>query len=56
MGVDINRTIGLETCTIENWIKAWKVLEILSFAGLWIIFYYCCESINKRFKGTVVDW
>ncbi len=33
MGIVVNRTIGLETCTIENWIKAWKVLDILGFAG-----------------------
>ena len=33
MGVDVNRTIGLETCAIENWIKAEKVLETLGFAG-----------------------
>ena len=34
MGVDVNRTVGLETCNVENWIKAYKVLEIIGFAGL----------------------
>ena len=34
MGVDVNPTIGLEPYNIENWIKAYKVLEILGFADL----------------------
>ena len=34
MGVNVNRAIGLETYNVENWIKAYKVLEILGFAGL----------------------
>ena len=33
MSVVVNRTIGLETCTIENWTNAQKVLEFLGFAG-----------------------
>ena len=33
MSIVVNRTIGLETCTIENWTRL-KGIGILGFVGL----------------------
>jgi len=33
-----------------------EILGLVGLAGLGIIFFCCCKSINKGFKGTVVNW
>jgi len=32
-----------------------EILGLVGLAGLGIIFFCCCKSINKGFKGTVVN-